>query len=83
MVWFIGGAFVVCVLFVLVDRLTDAPIQRRRVNAGTDRYRASMDDVRASQHSSIFDIRVGSGDSNDPLAKRLPIDERPRHDRPT
>lgn len=73
MVWIVIGVIVVLGgLFALVDRLTDAPIQRKRVNTGTDRYKASMDWIRGT-NQSIFDIRVGSGTREDPTAKRLPI----------
>lgn len=79
MVWIIAGVVVVAGLFALLDRWTDAPIQRRRVNTGTDRYRASMDWIRSSEQS-IWDIRVGSGRLNDPTAKRLPINPPPEND---
>ena len=70
MAWIIIGIVVMLLgLFALVDRLTDSPMQRRRVNSGTDRYRASMDWLRSTSHS-IFDIRVGSGDRYDPTAKQ-------------
>jgi hypothetical protein len=72
MVWIIGGILVLGGVFALVDRLTDAPIQRRRVNTGTDRYRASMDWIRGTDQS-IGGIRIGSGSRSDPTAKRLPI----------
>jgi hypothetical protein len=72
MIWVIGGMVVVAALFALIDRWTDAPIQRRRVNTGTDRYRASMDWIRTNDES-ILGIRIGSGRLNDPNAKRLPI----------
>lgn len=77
MAWIIIGIVVVLLgLFALIDRLTDSPMQRRRVNSGTDRYRASMDWVRSTNHS-IFDIRVGSGDRHDPTAKQLKIKSPP------
>jgi hypothetical protein len=72
MVWIVAGILLLGAIFALVDRLTDAPIQRRRVNIGTDRYRASMDWVRATDQS-IFDIRVGDGRISDPTSKKLPI----------
>ena len=66
MIWFVG-IIVVVVLFVVLDHVTDAPIQRRRVNAGTDRYRAAVARAHASDRS-ISDIRVGAGDAYDPCA---------------
>ena len=79
MVWIIGGIVLLGAVFMLVDRLTDAPIQRRRVNTGTDRYRASMDWIRATDQS-IFDIRVGDGRLSDPTAKKLGINPPPEDD---
>jgi hypothetical protein len=37
MIWVLAGILALVVLFAVIDRLTDAPIQRRRINAGTDR----------------------------------------------
>ena len=50
----IAAAFAAGILFLLVDRRTDAPVMRRRVNAGTERWQALE---RARDHSR----RAGGG----------------------
>jgi hypothetical protein len=80
MAWVLGGVVVVYALVALIGRLTEAPIMRRRVNTGTDRYRASMDYVAGDERRSAADIVIGSGSLIDPMAKRLPIPPQPSKD---
>ena len=80
MAWVLGGFVLVYALVALASRLTQAPIMRRRVNTGTDRWRASMDYVAGDDHRSPGDIVIGSGTLIDPMAKRLPIPPQPASD---
>jgi hypothetical protein len=80
MVWLLGGVVLVYALVALISRLTQAPIMRRRVNTGTDRWRASMDYIAGDDRSSAADIVIGSGTRIDPMAKRLPIPPQPSKD---
>jgi hypothetical protein len=73
MAWVLGAAALVYGVVALALRLSEAPIMRRRVNTGTDRWRASMDFVAGDDRTSAADIQIGSGTLTDPMAKRLPI----------
>ena len=82
MAWAFGAAVALGVVLAIIDRLTDASIMRKRVNRGTDRYRASVDYVAGDEYHSIADIRIGSGEVSDPMAKRLWIPPEPSSDDP-
>jgi hypothetical protein len=82
MVWIVFAIVAIGLVVALVDRLTEAPIMRKRVNRGTDRYRASVNYVSSDEHGSISDIQIGSGRISDPMAKRLPIPPEPPDGQP-
>ena len=66
----ICGIFLCVLLFKVIDHLTDAPIQNRRINGGTDRYLAIMNGTAsAGSPPSLLDIQAGSDGPNDPVRK--------------
>lgn len=70
---FVAAAVAAGVIFRLVDRRADAPVMRRRVNAGTERWQASERERRRSDHhrrgdggtDRIDDGIWGDGDADD------------------